>query len=361
MRKTALLLGILLTSQLTFISCSDDDTLELTPEDDANAVLYKAVLTTEANDVITETYQDLFNNSTSLRVAVESLTIGDEDVLVEVREAWAATRSPWEKSEGFLYGPVDSEGIDPAMDSWPVNVNDINAILSSDQEITSDLLESNNEARGFHTIEYFVWGLNGQKTAADLTARELEYLSAATQNLESKTAQLYNGWVSTGNNFGSNFVNAGVSGSIYSSQVVALTELVDGLITIADEVANGKIETPLNGNAGTAMPEAEESRFSNNSKLDFADNIRSIQNIYLGDYNDVNGKGLTDVVAPLNATLDAELKAAITAAIDAVISIPGTFTEAIQTNRTAVEAAQVKVRTLQTILETDLKPLITGL
>ena len=34
------------------------------------------------------------------------------------------------KQKPFLFGPVDSQGIDPAMDSWPVNRTDLDAVLN---------------------------------------------------------------------------------------------------------------------------------------------------------------------------------------------------------------------------------------
>ena len=347
-----------LSTATVLVSCSNNSAEETDP----SAGLYAQVLTDSSVDVIAETYKSMNDNAAILATAVANLTIGDEVELTAVKNAWIATRAPWEKSEGFLYGPVDTEGIDPAIDSWPVNVNDINNILNSGNAITSNLLENNNEARGFHTIEYFVWGIAGNKTADELTAREIEFLVAATQNLKSKTQQLYDGWSASQGNFAMNFITAGQAGNLfYTSQKTALLELVDGIITISDEVANGKIETPLNGNAGSAMPEAEESRFSNNSKLDFADNIRSIQNIYLGDFNGGDGKGLTDIVASKNPTLDAEIKSKISEAISAIENIPGTFTTAISVNRPAVQNAQNKVSALQLLLESGLKPLISNL
>lgn len=343
----------------TLASCSNNDDSSETV--DPNASLYTQVLTNLSVDVITETYNSLYTNAGALETAVSNLTIGDETALQTVKTAWQNTRAPWEKSEGFLYGPVDTEGIDPAIDSWPVDVNAINNVLNSGNNITSTLLESNNEARGFHTIEYFVWGLNGNKSASDLTSRELEYLVAATQNLKSQTQELYYGWLASEGDFVSNFINAGQSGSIYTSQKGALQEIVEGLVIIADEVANGKIEEPLNGNNGGAKPEAEESRFSNNSKLDFANNIRSIQNIYLGEYNGNSGNGIANVVALSNTTLDAQIKLAISDAIFAIEAIPGTFTEAIEDNRNAVQNAQTKVADLLTVLETSLMPFISNL
>ncbi|WP_053992776.1 imelysin family protein [Mangrovimonas sp. TPBH4] len=343
-----------------FVSCSDSND-DSNNDDAINEALNQEVLTNLSVSVITETYHSMNTNAIALKEAVASLTIGDETGLQAVKEAWQGTRAPWEQSEGFLYGPVDTEGIDPAIDSWPVDVNAINGILNSGDPITESLLESNNEARGFHTIEYFVWGIDGDKAASELTERELEYLVAATENLQSKTAQLYNGWIASGGNFANNFINAGQSGSIYTSQKGALQEIVEGLSIIADEVGNGKIEEPLNGNNGGAKPEAEESRFSNNSKLDFANNMRSIQNVYLGDYNGVSGYGITNIVAGENSSLDTQIKDAIADAVEAIENIPGTFTEAIYDSRNAVELAQEKVLELQNLLDSQLLPFIGNL
>lgn len=361
MKKTIILFSTIIASQL-FINCSDND--DTTTPVDPNAALYTQVLTNEAVNVITVTYADLYNNSLTLKTACENLQTGGatDTELLAAKNAWVATRAPWEKSEGFLYGPVDTEGIDPAIDSWPVTVNDINSILSGSSPITSTSLD-NNDARGFHTIEFFLWGEFGTETATDLTARELEYLVAAATNLTEKTAQLYNGWLQSSGNFAANFINAGQSTSAYTSQKGALQEIVEGLVIIADEVGNTKIETPLNGNGGSAQPEAEESRFSNNSKLDFANNIRSIQNVYLGDYNGNNGKGLTDIVILANPNLDTQIKAKISEAITAIEAIGGTntFTYAIVNDRPSVEAAQEKVLELQALLENNLLPFVSGL
>jgi uncharacterized iron-regulated protein len=189
----------------------------------------------------------------------------------------------------------------------------------------------------------------------------LEYIRAAASDLRAKTEQLYFGWLPSQGNFAANFIKAGESGSIYTSKKNALSEIAEGITIIADEVANGKIEVPLNGNNGNPKPDAEESRFSNNSKLDFANNIRSIEHIYLGDFNGVQGKGLTDIVSAENASLDTDIKAAISEAILAIEAIPGTFTQAIFENRAEVEFAQGKVLALLNKLQSQLEPFITNL
>lgn len=356
MKNALLILTLFFALSMTSCKKNTSDT-----SSDTQELLFGQVLENTATNVITATYKDLYDESVVMNNLATILTIGDEAALTQVKNAWIATRSPWEKSEGFLYGPVDLEGIDPAIDSWPVDVTSINSILSSGNAITASLLESNNEARGFHTIEYLIWGIDGTKAASQLTTRELEYLRAATANMKDKTQQLYYGWLTTQGNFANNFINAGTSSSVYASKKAALEEITEGISIIADEVANGKIEEPLNGNAGAAKPEAEESRFSNNSKQDFADNIRSIQNIYLGDYDGILGAGLTDIVSSKNATLDANLKAKITEAVTAIENIPGTFTQAISSHRTEVQYAQTKVSELHNMIETQLLPLISNL
>lgn len=359
MKNRILKLALVALAPLAFVNCSDNDSTATDP----NAELYTQVLGNVSNNVIVETYKELNDKAIALKSAIITLdATTTEDNLTAVKLAWQATRSPWEQSESFLYGPVETEEIvDPAIDSWPVDVAAIDQIIASDDEITALSLETNDDARGFHTIEYFVWGIDGDKTAAELTDRELEFLVAAATDLQNNTKKLYDAWRPGASNYVSNFINAGQSSSVYPSQKSALFEIAEGMTGIADEVSAGKIEEPLNGNGGAARPEAEESRFSNNSKLDFANNIRSIENMYLGRFGTVDAQGLTDIVALENPTLDTTIKAKITDAINAINAIPNTFTDAIFNNRTAVENAQAKVAELKTLLESQLQPYIESL
>ncbi len=348
-----------LFSTFLLFTCSDNnDNSSITPATD-----YSDVLTNEAVNVITKTYENLNNEASALERAANNFTIGDENAFNQIKDAWRAARTPWEQSEGFLFGPVGEKqlNIDGKVDSWPVDVTAIDALLNSGTAITTAVLETNNNTRGFHTIEYFIWGLDGNKTADDLTVRDIEYLKAAATDLKTNMQALYDAWQPNEGNYQHHFINAGQPNTDYTSQKVALQEIVAGMVTIAEEVGGGKIETPLNGNGGNAAPEEEESRFSHNSKADFADNIRSIQNTYLGDYDDTSNKGITDIVNSINPTLDTTIQTQITEAITAIETIPGTFTDAIINNRAAVQNAQQKVLTLQKTLQSDLVNLISNL
>lgn len=347
-----------------FTACSSDDSGTVTTTTSTTST---QVIENDVNNVIVATYNDLNTKAAALVTAVTTLQANATDAnLTAAREAWQSTRAPWESSEGFLYGPVDTGGIDPAMDTWPVDVTAMNAILSSSVDITPEVLAQNNEARGFHLIEYLLWGIDGEASASDLSSRELEYLVAAAQDLKNNTDLLYVGW-NTGNSLTSNvayktyFLTAGQDGNTkYTSKKNAILEFINGMITIAEEVGTGKIATPLN-EGGDAKPEEEESRFSHNSKLDFANNIRSIQNIYLGTYASVDSYGVSDIISAGNTTLDTQTKTLISESIAAIEAIPGTFTDAIVNNRDAVITAKNKVIELQNHLDSNVKPYINGL
>lgn len=357
MNRYALKPGIIALASVLIAGCSDNKTEDPGPDRSAE---YSEVITNISNNVIIITYKELNDKATALKSAVSALTANASAAnLQAARDAWVATRKPWEQSEGFLYGPVDSEGIDPSMDTWPVDVEAMNNVLNSSATITAEVVASNDEARGFHLIEFLLWGEDGAKTYDLLTAREKEYLNAAATDLQNNTKKLYEGWISSNGNFVDNFLNPGTQGA-YPSQTAVFEEIVEGLITIADEVANGKIEDPLNSAGSTPYPELEESRFSNNSKLDFADNMRSIQNIYTGKFNSAGGKGLSELVAAENAALDTKVKKAISDAIDGINAIPGTFTSAISANRAAVISAQEKVNELMSILQGELLPFVNS-
>ncbi len=366
MKIDILKLGILTAFVITILSCSPN-TDDIVSPTDKNLEVYKAVLTNIGNNVISETLKDFSLKANELKLASDNLIIGNNATLTAVKNAWLAARVPWEKSESFAFGPVLTDGaigvIDIAVDSWPVNTTSINLILSSSTVINTALLNTNNEARGFHTIEYLVWGTLGTKTASDLTSRDVLYIKATCADLAFRAISLYNYWLESQDNYVANLINAGQPNStIYTTQKSAIIELIDGTSGTADEVANSKIENALNGGAGgTANPDLDESQYSQSSKFDLANNLIGIQNIYLGDYNGWDGKGLTDIVKMRKPDLDAIVRFKISEAIDAINVISGTFASAIFNDRLAVANAQNKVLEVQQLLDGDIKDLLSKL
>ena len=343
---------LLLATATLFTSC-DDNTIVVADD-------YSAILANVGNEVIIRTYSDLATATTALKVATQTLeTTPNQANLVAARTAWINARSFWEESEGFLFGPVDQEGIDPSLDSWPVNVTDLNNVLSSSNTLTETFLEQQEGTlKGFHTIEFLLWGANTNKQVADFTAREYEYLAACAALLETDATRLYNLWQPASGNFINNILTAGSGSQLYISEKAALEEIVGALAIIADDVANGKINDPLAAQDLTL----EESRFSANSKTDFANNIRSVKNIYTGRYGSFgNSNSISALINVKNAALNADILTKIDAAISSIENITGTFSHAVINASSEVVAAQQAVRELQQILESQLIPLVSAL
>jgi uncharacterized iron-regulated protein len=286
--------------------------------------------------VILATYQDLETKAVALRTAVNTFNGAATDPnLAAAQAAWRAARQPWEQAEGFLFGPVETQGIDPAIDSWPVNRVDLDAVLAGSATLNQAYIDGlEGTLKGFHTIEYLLFG--------------------STQSLAAAVTALRAAWDPAAGNFAHTVSTAGASGnSVYISQSAAVQELINGLIVICDEVANGKISGPFDQQDRTL----EESQFSNNSNLDFADNIRSVQNIYLGKYGTMQGTGVRALVLSKMPSLDPTIQSQMTAAITAIGEMTPTFGEAISTNPTKVEAARTRIRELKLTLESQLVPL----
>lgn len=345
-------MGVVLALCAGTWGCSDDDD----PVAPVDTYDYTTILADYSSDVVVATYEDMKAKGEALVTAIEAFNADptNQTRLDEAAVAWRAMREPWESSEAFLFGPAEFLSLDPALDSWPVDRNQLDNVLASSFELTADFIRDGlgPALRGFHTVEYLLFRDGSPRTAASVTVREREYLLSAAEVLAGDAATLADEW--TGG-FASEFANAGKSGSRYRTQIDAATEIVDGIIAILDEVANGKIADPV------AQQDIQfvESQFSWNSIKDFQDNIRSARNAYIGGYhNGSDGQGLDVFVASKDAALDARLQGEFQAAIEALAAVPVPFEENLDaaTEITAAQAAIVAA--MNTLLE-DVRPLLT--
>ncbi|MCY4351579.1 MAG: peptidase M75, partial [Gemmatimonadetes bacterium] len=245
-------------------------------------------------------------------------------------------------------------GFDPALDSWPVNRTDLEGVLGSSDPLTKTSVNNlANELKGFHTIEFLLFDEGGSKTIEDFTPRQYDYLIAATELLKDAAVSLHTSWIASGENFRAQVVNAGAGSSTYTTQKAAVQEMVNGMIGIADEVGNGKIADPFTEQDTRLV----ESQFSFNSLLDFQDNMRSIQNVYLGGYN-VEAAGLDEFVKSKDSALDQRFQAEIQAAITEIGKISFPFRDALATDAAQITAAQQAIATVQQTLEGDIMSLV---
>lgn len=128
----------------------------------------KEVVANYVDVVVLPTYANLKAKNTALKAAVDAFAASPSDKGFEAcAAAWLAARQPWETSEAFLFGPVADKGLDPNMDSWPLDQNGIENILTSgrwdnldwsgDFDEESESIAAAQSLRGYHTLEFLTF------------------------------------------------------------------------------------------------------------------------------------------------------------------------------------------------------------
>ncbi len=352
-------LAIAFAAALLLASCQKE---EIDPQNTAvgspgyNAA---ALLDHAANGVILGTYRDLDQKTTALQRAVAALAnVPTPAALATARQAYRDARAPWEATEAFAFGPVSTQGLDAVIDTWPLNRVDLAALLASPDPLTqASLRPRDGGLQGFHPIEFLLFGNNANKALADFTPREYLFLTSSAQNLQTATARLLQAWQPGGGNLAATLGTAGPGNTVYPKQKQAVQELLDGLIGPADELANSKMERPL----ALQSTDAEEAKFSQNSKAEFLQNLAGIEAIYTGRAGTTTGTGFCELVVKRSPALDTRFRQELAAAQQAIAGLPGRFDEAIFQSPAAVRAAQAKVRTVLATLQTDVQPLVGAL
>lgn len=328
--------------------------------------MQKAVVTDFANNVVIPTYQNLVTKSGELSKTVDAFVANPTDeTLKAAQSAWRETRVPWEESETFAFGPAESLGYDGDLDDWPVNETDVKAVLQSKAELNRESVKQlQTTQKGFHTIEYMLFGLNSDRKAADLSKRDLKFLQVLTQAFDKTAQDLTKSWVEGVNGnppYTKILTTAGESSNAsYPTVNAALEEIVQGMIGCLDEVANEKIGEPLKTKENIGF----ESRFSQNSLDDFKSNIRSVENTYLGKVGDANasGESLSSLVAQSNPELDKQVKSEIEEALAALDTVPAPVEPKVSDADASakLEAAQKAVETVYKTMEQKVLPIVQG-
>lgn len=349
-------------SLLTFLtvialsSCKKDKT-EPKPEPMTNAELQNKILNDFAYKVALTNYQDLENKMNTFHDACVAFNASSSQTNLEQgRSSWKEVRGAWEQCEAFLFGPVSTNNIDPSTDTWPVDYKALDSLLKSGKAFTPEYINSlGDELKGYHPTEYLLWGTSGNKLSKDFTDREKEYLIALVGDLQKKATSLYASWdPATSNNYSEQIINAGKINTVYSSQKAVFEELVNGMTGICDEVANGKITDPFKA----ADPSLEESPFSQNSLVDFKNNIAGVKNVYFGKYESNDGYGINDFLTANNLALHNTIAAQIEDALNSFSGITVPFGQAITTQPTQVQNVINKINTLKETLEVKLLPYV---
>jgi len=321
------------------------------------------VLNNLVDNVIVPTYTSLADNTEDLEKTLHGLT-ASSITQAQIDKACAdfkAARLYWERSEAFLGGAAADFDIDPTIDSWPLNRSLLLTYLQSGSTDFSDEEIEDATILGFHALEFLLFRNGQPRKAAEFQtndtytgfeqisgASELAYAQRICTLLKERTFQLQVAWegeknasrtavvkaagleyqTEKGLSFGDNLKQAGKSSkSTFASLADAIAQVLSddegSCFAICNEVGTAKIANPFaNGDIAYV-----ESPYSYNSITDFADNIRSIRNIWLGSTNDsAADKSFHKFFASVNqVAVNTAVENAYSAAISNISGMPAPF------------------------------------
>lgn len=384
--KTGIFAVVLAAMPMCFTSCSDDD------DDDSGSsyaerteALYD-LIDVYIESVVYPTYTNLADATTELYEALEDVqdklaagTLTQDDI-DDACEIFLEARAWWEKSEAWLYGPADVLGIDPHIDTWPLDRSELANILGSDElraNLEGDIedaivyiSEENGEVShlGFHGVEFILFRDGENRTVADFEgtedddafeglevtgAYELSFAVAVAGDLRDWTSLLEYSWMGSlaatshiarcttrgfqtkldgyDNFYGEEILLTGSSEYFATPRYTVSTILIDGCSNICAEVADQKMGQPYRAATGTATDEEMaddeyvgkeyiESPYSHMSFTDFYDNISSIKNALYGNI-DKSSPATNSIMAYLeneNESLADDLEDALEDALEAL-------------------------------------------
>lgn len=364
--KNMLAAALVAVSTCSFVACDDDNNDDLDKQTVNTEVLQTANRQFVEKTVI-PTYSNLANQCLELENA---LTDHDID---KACQKWIAARQYWEWSEAFLFGAASKYGIDPHIDTWPLDETALNNILNNKaimDDIENYVANFNAGLLGFHGLEYIIFR-NGEKRS-DITADEMAYAKAVAADLTVSACHLEAAWTGIENvtqekqeilanaeiepedNFGEYMIRAGQAGSIYRTVVDGSLDILGGARTIIDEVAHTKIGKPFSGEDIAYI----ESPHSHNSIQDFYDNIISVRNAYYGGLGAETPQAgsLADYFATHAATEHRAAVNALEKALQAINDMPKPFVSNFNNSKVAeaISALETLDETFGT-LENELK------
>ncbi|MDR3194604.1 MAG: hypothetical protein LBT76_04865 [Tannerella sp.] len=348
----------------SFTACEKDNGGDEGNED--NDALYASILENYVSTTVVPTYKALAEAALEMRTANAALKSSPSDAtMATAAAAWMKARIEWEKSEAFLFGPVGEQAldIDGHIDSWPLELNDIQAVLQDGaQGLTGQKAwRMEPEVIGFHVTEYLLYREGKPRLYTDLSEAERDYLTAATDALVWDCVLAYVAWVGESSvpatmqtvfrenpdvvahlednpNY-KNFAGRLTSAAGYSSYANALREISGGAADIAGEVGATKIESPYSGQ----KVEEVESWYSWHSLDDYQNNILSIKNAYLGGLDNQSRQTVTlsAYIAGVNPALDSQVKAKIEDCLTKIAAIGTGGKSFYEVVRDQINAAQV--------------------
>jgi putative iron-regulated protein len=361
-------------------ACSDDEDADLASE-----------VVAQYSEIVAANYADSIETAQALADAAEALKEDPTEKNLEAaRDAWKASREPYQETEVFRFynGPIDNEETGPEglLNAWPLDeqaidyvnvqgvVDNSTGIVNGTEDITlANILAKNDQdgteadvTVGYHAVEFLLWGQDrpgndtaGQRPASDYddaanAERRADYLVVATKAIVSDLQGVADEWKTDGA-YRTDFEAADTDES--------LLKIITGMYGLAAlETGGERLQDALE----SGNQEQEHSCFSDNTHRDMIQNAVGIQNVWDGSYETedgetISGKGIKDIVADYDADLAEKLDGLIEDSVKAAndLDVPFDNASALD-NADGREKIEDLVVALQAV-GTELAKVITGL
>ena len=321
-------------------------------------------------DIALAGYSDSLVTALALQDAIDALVAAPSvETLDAARTAWIASRVPYQQTEVFRFGNPIVDDWEGKVNAWPLDeglmdyvdasyggptdenefaalnviANPTFSIAGMDVDATSitpaligDVLNEadgieTNVARGYHAIEFLLWGqdLNGTDAGAgdrpytDFVQgdgctggncdRRIDYLTAATDLLITDLEFIIDQWDEDG----------AARTDLLADPDAGIVAMITGMGSLSyGEQAGQRMRLGLMLND----PEEEHDCFSDNTHNSHYYDGKGVQNVYLGRYERIDGTvvegpGLTSLVAAVDPALDSEVRSKLDITMGALTAI----------------------------------------
>ncbi|MDF2451978.1 MAG: hypothetical protein K0S26_1482 [Bacteroidota bacterium] len=329
------------------------------PEDEEGEVSFdkSGMLSNYSSNVIIPNIQVAKNALDSLAVACNQFkATKNTQNLVIVRQKFVAAYKEYQKMELFGIGPAENVIVYANFNTFPVDTTEV---LSNITNGGYNLATVNNlDAKGFPALDYLLFS-PGQ-TDADIvnlfisSSNRTTYLSDCLNDMQSKAANIINGW-----NSGYQSTFNGSTGSEVGS---SLGLLVNNLNFQIDLMKNAKVGIPLGKKSmGQKLPEKCEAIYTNSISVSLIKGcLDNIENVYLGrSVNGSDGLGLDDYLDAIGAqhntgTLNDAIKNQFAVAKSKLNMVNEPLSASVMNDESTVDAAYVEMVKLLVLLKTDM-------
>ncbi len=353
---------------IAVVACSDDD-------DNNSSNVTKAQVIENYAKIVHANYLKAYEDAVVLETAITTFTATPTaSNFNAAKDKWKQARESYGTTEAFRFanGPIDAEGgPEGLLNAWPLDENYIDYVQGATdagiinhtalyptitKTLLTDLNESGGEKNisiGYHAIEFLLWGQDltapadnkpGQRPYTDyLTtggtasnqARRADYLKVCADLLTDHLQSLVDEW-KVGGTYRNTFLAL--------PENTALQNIYTGIATLAAaELAVERMDVALLNED----QEDEHSCFSDNTHRDIYLNLKGVINVYEGEYGNIDGPSLEDLVKQQNVVLATETDDAIDLAVSKVNAILTPFDLAISGGPTSTEGAKVKAAVIQ--------------